>query len=113
MSKRERAYLEHISECLLLIEEFTSGGRATFLKDKKTRGAVLYYLQTLAESTKRLSNDLKEKYPDIDWHGMAGFRNVLIHEYLGVKPERVWDVIEKDLPKLKSVIDELLERTTD
>ena len=67
--------------------------------------AVVRNLQTLAESTQRLSSDLKERHPEIDWYKISGFRNVLVHDYLGIDIERVWIVIESDLPQLKSAIE--------
>ena len=45
--------------------------------------AILRRLQTLAESTQRLSEDLQEKMPTIDWRSISGFRNILVHDYLG------------------------------
>ena len=81
----------------------------TFLTDRKTQSAVLRELQTLAESTRRLSDALKRKHPEIPWQGIAGFRNVLVYDYLGIKLERVWEVIERDLPVLRAVAEAMRE----
>ncbi len=102
--KNDQTYLDHILESIGWIENFTSEGREAFFKDRKTQSAVLRELQTLAESTQRLSDDFKRGYPDIPWQNMAGFRNVIVHDYLGIKLERVWQIIEEDLPSLKIIL---------
>lgn len=69
--------------------------------------AVVRNLQTLAESTQRLSASLKATEPDVPWDSIAGFRNVLVHNYLGIDLESVWSVVETDLPELKSAIERM------
>jgi len=100
--KNDRLYLDHILECIGWIESFTAEGRDAFFKDRKTQSAVLSELQTLAESTQRLSDEFKGQYPNIPWQNMAGFRNVIVHDYLGIKLGRVWEIIEVDLRMLKT-----------
>ena len=55
----------------------------------------------MAESSQRLSDALKAKHLNIDWRSLSGFRNVLVHDYFGIRLERVWQIVEKDLPELK------------
>lgn len=62
----------------------------------------------MAESTQRLSEPLKASQPQVDWRGLAGFRNVLTHGYLDIRLERVWAVLEQDLPTLKAAVEEML-----
>ncbi len=102
--KDNRLYLIHIQECLTRIELYTVEGKDAFLTDIKTQDAVLRNLQTLAESTQRLSDELKAAHPDIDWRRISGFRNVLVHDYLSVNLVRVWEIIERNLPDLKGKI---------
>jgi uncharacterized protein with HEPN domain len=71
--------------------------------------AVLRNLQTLAESTQRLSENFKGKHPEVDWYKISGFRNVLVHDYLGVDLEMVWKITERDLPNLKRSINAMLQ----
>ncbi|MBM4047973.1 MAG: DUF86 domain-containing protein [Planctomycetes bacterium] len=99
--KDDRLYLIHILECLARIEEYTAGGRDAFLADTRTQDAVLRNLQTMAESTQRLSSELKTAHPRVPWRDIAGFRNVLVHDYLGLNIIRVWEIVERDLPGLK------------
>ncbi len=62
---------------------------------------VIRNLQTLAESSQRLSDRIKERYSAVDWKGLSGFRNVLVYDYLGVDIEQIYQVVEKDVPGLK------------
>ena len=107
--KDDRLYLLHIKEAIEWIEDFTREGEAEFFADRKTQDAVLRNLHTLSESTQSLSNELKIRYPDVDWRTIAAFRNVVVHDYLGVDLDRIWDIVEEDLPALKQKIDIILE----
>ena len=108
--KGDRLYLIHIGECIARVEQYTAGGRDEFLASTLIQDAVLRNLQTLAESTQRLSDAVKKKHSGVDWRGLAGFRNVLVHDYLGVDAPRVWLVIESDLPAFKAKLKPLLRR---
>ncbi len=106
--KDDRVHLRHILECLGAIEAYTGGSRGIFFDDRKTRKATLRELQELAESTQRLSPALKARHSEIAWPHIAGFRNVLVHDYLGLNLGRVWNVIERDLPALRRAIEAML-----
>ncbi len=106
----DRLYLIHIEECINRIESYMQGkGKQDFLESGLLQDAVIRNLQVLAESTQRLSDNIKEIHNEVDWFKIAGFRNVLVHDYLGVDIERVWNILEKDLPNLKSVILRMLK----
>ena len=74
--------------------------------------AVLRNLQTLAESTKRISDDLKAGHPEVDWPAVAGFRNVLVHDYMGINIERIWEKVSIHLSVLRLQM-EAIGRETD
>jgi len=103
--KDDRLYLIHIQECIARIQQYTAAGREAFVADTKTQDAVLRNLHTLAESTQRLSAPLKARHPAVEWAAIAGFRNVLVHDYLGINLDRVWEIVESDLPDLKTHVD--------
>lgn len=105
--KDERVYLEHILACLDAIHVYTNSERAS-LDDPKTRDAVIRRLQVMAESTLRLSDERKADYPAVGWQGIRNFRNRLVHEYLDVRLDIVWAIIEKDLPLLRQAIINML-----
>ncbi len=61
-------------------------------------------LHVMAESTQCLSNELKAAHPDIQWSGITGFRNLLVHDYFGVDLSVVWHIGVKDVPELKAAV---------
>ena len=103
--KDSKLYLIHISECIERIEGYVADGREAFMASSLTQDAVLRNLQTLAESTQRLPQSLKDTHPAVVWRKIAGFRNVLVHDYLAVDIERVWEIVERDLPDIKRNIE--------
>jgi len=106
--KDDRVYLKHILRCVSRIEEYAVGGRAAFMESHLIQDGVIRNLQTLAESSQRLDEDLKVSQPAVDWKGLAGFRNVLVHDYLGVDLELVYRAVERDVPRLKAASEALL-----
>jgi uncharacterized protein with HEPN domain len=108
--KDDRLYLIHIKECIERIESYIAGkDKRQFLDSTLIQDAIIRNLQVLAESTQRLSDDTKESQNRVDWFKIAGFRNVLVHDYLGIEIERVWNILEKDLPVLKEAVKSMLE----
>jgi uncharacterized protein with HEPN domain len=107
--REDSVYLKHIAECIRRIEENTSKGRAEFLQSHTLQDAVLRNLQTLSEATQRLSDAAKVKHQNIEWSRIAAFRNVLVHNYLGIDMEIVWEITRRDVPELKRAITILLE----
>jgi uncharacterized protein with HEPN domain len=107
--KDDRLYLHHILECLGFVEDFTKEGKEFFFSDRKTQDAVIRNLQTLAESTTRLSDHLKARHSDLGWRAIAAFRNVVVHDYLGVDLQQVWRIVEKALPDLKRKVEAILQ----
>ena len=88
--KDNRVYLQHILRCISRIEEYTVAGREGFFASHLIQDGVIRNLQTLAESSQRLSENIKVLHPAVDWKGLSGFRNVLVHDYLGVDLEYVY-----------------------
>lgn len=80
--KDDRLYLIHILECIARIEQYVSGGREPFIGSTLIQDAVLRNLQTLGQSAMRLSEAIRESRPEVDWRGIIGLRNVLVHDYL-------------------------------
>lgn len=109
MTDDDRLYLTHIAERIERIEEYTSPGRARFMVDTMTQDAVVRNFEIIGEAAKRLSESVEESTPDIPWRRIAGFRDVLIHDYAGVDLEEVWEVIENELPSLKEAVKYLLK----
>jgi uncharacterized protein with HEPN domain len=101
-------YLDDIIIAITDIEEFTLGmSYEMFSGDKKTINAVIRSLEVLGEATKHIPLSFRKKYPDIPWNKMAGMRDVLIHDYMGVDLMTVWKVSQERLPELKSLFEKL------
>ena len=103
-SRDDNVYIEHMLESIRRIETNVSGGQESFLASHTLRDAVLRNLQTLAEASQRLSDTLKQTQPLIPWREIAAFRNVLVHNYLGIDLDTVWMVIQRDIPSLKQAL---------
>ena len=82
--KDDKVYLNYILEGIHRIEKHRRSGRRRFLSSDTLQDAVLRNLQTIAETTQRLSEEIKETQPHIPWEEVSGFRNVLVHDYLGI-----------------------------
>jgi uncharacterized protein with HEPN domain len=106
--KDDRTYLLHIQECIGRIEEDVREGRAAFEASHTIQDAVIRNLQVLAESSKRISESLKAAHPVINWAGIAGLRNLLVHDYFSVDLGVVWQIVAEDIPRLKQAILEML-----
>jgi uncharacterized protein with HEPN domain len=107
--KDDRVYLKHILRCIARIEEYTAAGRESFLSSHLIQDGVIRNLQTLAESSQRLSEQTRMSQPSVDWKSLAGFRNVLVHDYLGVDLEYVYRAVEQDVPRLKRACESALQ----
>ena len=106
MKKDHLLYVNHILEAISAIELFMSStSKDSFYNDKMCYSAVLYNLQIMAESTKRIPEKIKQKHPTIPWKDIVGFRNILVHEYLeGLDNNIIWHIISSELPLLKSAM---------
>jgi uncharacterized protein with HEPN domain len=107
--KSDRAYLQHMLDMIDRIEMATAAGKAAFFESVVHQDAVLRNLHTLTETTQRLSADLKLSHAEIDWAALAAFRNVVVHDYLGIDIELVWAVVTQDVPDLRIKVTKLLD----
>ena len=107
MSKCWRPYAQHIVDTIKKLERIQA--RGDLIHDEILYDAALRNLQTLSEATQRLPDDIKGRYPDIPWREIAGFRNILVHNYLGdIDAQTVANVVRNDLPPLYRVMEQLL-----
>lgn len=97
-------------DCLNRIVEYTNAERSRFDTSRLVQDAVIRNLQTLAESSQRLSHEIKSPESQIPWRELAGFRNVIVHGYLGVDLGAIWLVVEQDLPALSEAVNRMASR---
>lgn len=99
----------HMRDCLSRIAEYTNAERSRFDSSRLVQDAVVRNLQTLAESSQRLSSEIKTTELQIPWRERAGFRNVIVHGYLSIDLGAVWLVVEKDLPALTEAVNRMAQ----
>jgi uncharacterized protein with HEPN domain len=107
---RNRLYLVHILESGDKIQRYTRTGKAEFLRSTMAQDAVIRNYEIIGEAVKKISSDFREQNPAVDWRRVAGLRDVLIHDYIGVDLEEVWAITADRLPILMSQIKTLVQR---
>ena len=105
--KKDSVYVRHILDAIDKIEQYIQIGYDDFMVQSHWQDAVIRQLEIVGEATKRLSEGLRESYPDVPWRRIAGLRDVLIHDYMGVDLEAVWQVTQKNIPLLKEQLREI------
>ena len=101
-------YLIHIAESLRNVLEYTKDIEySVFATEKMRQDAVIRNYEIVGEAAKRIPEDFRKLHPDVDWKGLAGLRDILIHQYFGIDLANVWEVVAhfvpETLPKLKSM----------
>jgi uncharacterized protein with HEPN domain len=103
-------YLSEMLDAARAIKDFVQGmEKETFLKDEKTRSAVAHQLLILGEASKAIPADIKSRAPNLDWRGMAGMRDRLIHAYFNVDYDLVWDTAKNRVPMVEKGLEKLIE----
>jgi uncharacterized protein with HEPN domain len=110
MSKRSpQLLLEDIIESANKILAYTAGlSFEKFLADAKTVDAVVRNFEIIGEAANRLPEEIKEQYPNIDWHRIRGFRNRIVHDYMGIDYKIVWLIKENFLRPMVAEITNIL-----
>lgn len=106
MSKRDaNLLLSDILDAVEKIKRYTLGlTYDTFIADSKTLDAVIRNFEIIGEAANRLPDEFKYKHGLVDWFRIIGFRNRIVHDYMGVDYKIVWTIIEKDIDKLSADI---------
>jgi uncharacterized protein with HEPN domain len=106
--RQQRLYLVDILERIRRIEIVTAGGHEDFLASFVNQDAAIRSFEVIGEVVKRLSPELTAAYPTIPWRQIAGFRDVLIHDYEEIDLEAVWRIVAEDLVPLKEAVTAML-----
>jgi uncharacterized protein with HEPN domain len=103
MSKRPiDLLLDDICQAIDRIEQYTNKiSFDDFCKDQKTVDAVVRNFEIIGEAANRVPDDFKQSHSDIEWHKVVGLRHRIVHEYFGIDIQIIWQIMHKDLPRLK------------
>ncbi len=94
-------FLEDMMTSSEKIVRYTRGlNKDEFLKDEKTYDAVVRNLTVIGEAVKHTPDKVRERYAQLEWREIAGFRDIAIHEYFGIDEEILWDIIQNEVPSL-------------
>ncbi len=108
--KGDQVYLKHILDAIEKIESYVSVGYEVFLSTSHWQDATIRQLEIIGEATKRLSQSLRSQHNQVPWRRISGLRDVLIHNYMGVDLETVWQITQKDIPGLKQNVHTILKK---
>ena len=107
-------YLRHIlDETEYLISESHGMSEEQFKSSETIKRAFVRSIEIIGEASKKVTDEIKQKYPGLDWRAIAGMRDRLIHGYFGVDYDIVWDVVQNKIPVLHKKIVEILEQEKD
>ena len=108
MKRNINLFVKDILDNIKDIESFSKGlTKEEFDNNKLIQNAIIRSLEIIGEAVKNITDTFKKKYPKIPWKDIAGLRDILSHAYFGVNLDRVWNVIEIDLPRLKEEISKI------
>lgn len=107
--KDDQVYIKNILDSVDKIEEFTKkANKEDFLNNQMMQSATILQLALIGEEANKISDDIKSKI-DLSWKEIVGFRNMVIHEYINLELDVVWDTIQQDIPELKEKLLKFLE----
>jgi uncharacterized protein with HEPN domain len=101
--------LADILEGIARVEKYAASGREAFLCDELIQTWIVHNIQIIGEAAGKLSRDFRALHSEVPWPQIAGMRNIIIHDYFGIDLDQVWQVVERDLPVLRSQVESFLE----
>ena len=101
-------YLRHILDGITRARSYTAGDRENFMSTPMIQDATVRNLEIIGEAVKHVSKSFCKAHPDVPWKQMAGMRDVLIHGYMGVDLDTVWDVVANRLEELETQLEKLI-----
>lgn len=111
--KTEYFHLASILDSARFILEITSEGKAALVTNRMLRDAVIRNFEIIGEATKNISETTRQAYPLIPWKSMAGLRDKLIHDYLGINLDLIWNSISIELPRIVEEVDRIIKGSFD
>ena len=102
--KSSKSYLENMLDAIESIETYRVGSYEDLTRDEKTQDAIMFNLIILGEAANRLPRTFQDAHPELPWASIIGTRNVIVHGYDQIKLQIVWDILTKELGKIKDTL---------
>jgi uncharacterized protein with HEPN domain len=106
--KDDRLYLHHMLERYHRITRFIGPGRDTFVSSEELQDAVIRNVEVIGEAAKRVSAEARGRLAQLDWKAICGMRDVLIHDYIGVDLDEVWNVASSRIHEPRAALEQFL-----
>jgi uncharacterized protein with HEPN domain len=108
MSPRDLVYVGHMLDMARkAVSKTRSLSREAYDADENLRLALTHLIQVIGEAARQVSRDFTDAHPDVPWANIVGMRHKVVHDYLGVDEDIVWQVVTEDLPKLVAALEPL------
>lgn len=108
MSRSGELFLRDMLEAARKVLRYTDGREAEdFVADEMAYDATLRNLEILGEAAKNIPEEIRQRYPEVDWRGVAGLRDILAHAYFALDDATLWKIVRTDIPQLLDLLDHI------
>ena len=109
MSPRDLVYVGHMLDMARkAVSKTRDLSREEYDNDENLRLALIHLIQVIGEAARQVSREFSDKHPEIQWADIIGMRHKVVHDYLGVDDDIVWQVVAEDLPRLVVALEPLV-----
>ena len=106
----DKVLVKHILDAIEEIESYIENiDISDFFNNSMVRFACIKQLEIIGEASNHISEDVKSSFAQISWEEIISLRNLLVHEYFGVDATLVWQIIETDIPELKTEMEKIIK----
>lgn len=106
----DRARLLDMLEAIEKIERYAGVDKTVYEHDELIQTWMVYNVQIIGEAVNQLSDEFIAQHPEVPWRAIAAMRHAIVHGYFRVDMDEVWNVVQNDIPKLKTAVQVILDR---